>query len=164
MNLTTAQFHEVFRVVSMLGPRTPDLSTPRWVSLKNSSKLVIFIQVQNGETVTGSALTLLQAKTVTGTGSKTLALTKVYATLDTEDASMGDTLVETSVSNNTFTPDTTDDKSLLYVIEVDATQLDVANGYDCVRVGTADADATVVGIMGLLYPVTGNPVPKAITN
>lgn len=102
-----------------------------YVSLKGYDRCTIVIAVDNATTVTGGAITLKQATAVAGTGEKPLAFTTMWANIDTGAA---DTLVETAVVSNTFTTDTTNDKNLLYVIEVKASDLDVTNGFDCVRV------------------------------
>lgn len=102
-----------------------------YVSMKGYDRLTIVIAVDNATTVTGGAITLKQATAVAGTSEKALAFTKMWQNIDTGAA---DTLAETAVSSNTFTTDTTDNKNLLYVIEVKAEDLDVANGFDCVRV------------------------------
>ena len=49
-------------------------------------------------------------------------------------------MVETAVTSNTFTTQTVNSKDSLYIIEVDSQELDVANGFDCIRVdGTGHA-------------------------
>lgn len=121
-----------------------------YVSLKNFSKLRITLAVLNGTTVTGGAVTLLQASDVAATGAKALAFTKMYANTD---CAAGDTLTETAVTSSTFTTGTTNAKQLLYVIEVDASDLDVANGFDCVRVDVASM-ANAVGVV--LYDLYGS--------
>ena len=102
-----------------------------YVSLKGYSRCTIIIAVDNATTVTGGAVTLKQATAVAGTSEKALAFSKMWANLD---AAAGDTLTETAVTSDTFTTLTTDNKNLLYVIEVDADDLDVAGGFDCLRV------------------------------
>ncbi len=102
-----------------------------YVSLKNFNRCTIVLAVDNATTVTGGAITLKQATAVAGTDEKALAFAKMYANVDCAAA---DTLTETAVTSNTFTTDTTDNKNLLYVIEVNADDLDVANGFDCIRV------------------------------
>ena len=102
-----------------------------YVSMKGYSKMTIVIAVDNATTVTGGAVTLKQATDVAGTSEKELAFSTMWANTD---AAAGDTLTSTAVTSNTFTTSTTDNKNLLYVIELDADQLDVANGFDCVRV------------------------------
>ena len=102
-----------------------------YVSLKNYERLTFFIAVDNANTVTSGAVTLKHASDVSGTSEKALGFDKMFANTD---AAAGDTLTETAVASNTFTTSTTDNKNLLYVIEVDESDLDVANGFDCVRV------------------------------
>lgn len=138
---------EVFPVTG-LAPITPSSSTPDYVSLRGYSGLTAIIIADNGSTVTGSAITLKQASAVDGTGEKALEFDTVLANVDTGAAS---TLVETAVTSDTFTTDTTDAKNLLYVIDVPLDNLDTANGFDCVRVGTGNAANTVVSVIYLLH-------------
>lgn len=156
---------ESSKIVTGLAPITPSSSTPDYVSLKGYRKLTAIIVVDNGATVTGSAITLKQATDVGNSASdeKALAFTKVWANTDT---GASDTLVETAVSNNTFTTATTDNKNLLYVIEVDENDLDVAGGFDCVRVGTANATNTVLSVVYILHGAKFQKAtpPAAITD
>jgi hypothetical protein len=109
----------------------------KYISMKGYRKLQIVIDIANGTTVTGAAVTLKQATAVAGTGEKALAFTRMLANIDTGASS---TMVETAVVANTFTTDTTNSKNLRYVLEVDSEQLDIAGGFDCVRVdGTGHA-------------------------
>ncbi len=101
-----------------------------YVSMKGFQHLAIVLSVKNATTVTGCAVTLKQASAVAGTGEKALAFDKVWVNTD---AGASDTLVETAVTSNTFTTDTTNSKDLLYVMEIEADDLDVANSFDCVR-------------------------------
>lgn len=129
-----------------------------YVSLKNFNRLTIIISVDNGTTVTGGAITLLQAQDVAATGAKALAFSKMWANTD---VGAGDTLTETAVTNNTFTTSTTNDKNLLYVIEVCATDLDRANGFDCVRVDSASMANAVGSVIYILHGSRYSD-PKAI--
>jgi environmental stress-induced protein Ves len=65
-----------------------------FVSLKGYDRLTIILSVLNGTTVTGGAITLLQATDVSGTGAKALAFDKVYANVDT---AAGEALTEQHV-------------------------------------------------------------------
>jgi hypothetical protein len=148
-----------------LDPVVPSSSTPDYVSLKNYKHLTAIVLVKNATTVTGSAITLLQASAVAGTGEKALAFTKVWANTDT---GAGDTLTETAVSSNTFTTNSTNSKNLMYVIEVDAQDLDIDNGFDCVRVGTGNATAATVTVLYILsqprYSGSVGDLPSAIVD
>lgn len=112
-----------------------------FVSMKGYQKLTVIISVDNGTTVTGGAITLDQATDVAATGAKALAFTTMKANTD---VAASDTMVATAVTSNTFTTDTTNAKNLLYVIEIDASDLDMDSNFDCVRVGCASM-ANAVG-------------------
>lgn len=101
-----------------------------YVSLKGYAGCLVKIFVDNATTVTGGAVTLKQATAVAGTSEKALAFDTMWANTDT---AAGDTLTETAVTSDTFTTGTTDNKNLMYVIDVKADDLDVANGFDCLR-------------------------------
>lgn len=135
------------KVVVGLAPILPSSSTPDYVSLKDYGHVTAIIAVDNATTVTGSAITLKQATAVAGTGEKELAFTKVWKN---EDVATSDTLVETAVTSNTFTTVATNNLNSLYVIEVDASDLDINNGFDCFRVGTGNATAAVLSVVYVL--------------
>lgn len=134
-----------------------------YVSLKNFDRLTIVLSVQNATTVTGGTITLKQASDVSGTGEKELGFSKMWANTD---AASGDTLTETAVSSNTFVTNTTNSRQLLYVIEIWAEDLDVNNGFDCVRIdstGMANAVGSVVYILGQSSYAPANAI-SAIAN
>lgn len=135
------------KVVTGLAPILPSTSTPDYVSMKDYGHLTVIISTHNVTTVTGIAVTLKQATAVAGTAEKALAFTKMWANTD---CTASDTLVETAVVSNTFTTSTTNSKDLMYVIEVDASDLDLANGFDCVRAGTGDGVANITSVTYVL--------------
>lgn len=136
------------KVVVGLAPITPSSSTPDYVSMKGYQKLTVIIVQDNGTTVTGSAITLLQATTVAAGSAKALAFTKRWTCAD---VGAGDTLTETAVTSNTFTTQTVNDKNSIDVIEIDADDLDADNNFDCVRAGTGNAANTVLAVIYILH-------------
>lgn len=144
-----AALHEQAKIVLGLAPITPSTSTPDMVSLKNYNRASCIIAVDNATVVTGSAITLNQATAVGNTSGKALAFSKMYANLD---ISASDTLVETTVTSNTFTTLTTNNANAMYVIDVTEDMLDVANGFDCFNVLTANAVNTAISVTYILYP------------
>lgn len=154
---------EHFKSVTGLAPIVPSSSTPRRVSLKDYNHLTAIVTVRNATTVTGSAITLLQSTSVAGGGEKTLAFTRVWQNLDTTAT---DDLTETVVAGNTFTTLTTNNAQAKYVLEVDASDLDLTNGFDVVRVGTGNATAATVSVeyimSGARYKQAA--LPSAITD
>lgn len=153
------QLAEMAKVVTAFGPAVPSSASPDWVSLKNYSKLTILIQALNATTVTGSAVALEQATAVAGTSSKALAFDTVRRNIDT---AAGDTLTAAAVTSDTFTTDSTNSKGLMYVIEVDAADLDVDGGFDCVRVTLGDATAATISATYVLWPARyGSATPPS---
>lgn len=154
---------EVVKFVTGLAPIAPSSSVPDYVSLKGYEGCTILVLVDNGATVTGSDITVKQAQAVANTGEKALAFDRMLANVDTGAA---DTLVETAVASNTFTTNNTDNKNLLYVLDVRADQLDINNGFDCIRLGTGNSTNAVLGVIYALWPAkyakSPSPTPSAI--
>lgn len=135
------------QVVHGLGPVTPSSSVPDYVSLKDARSAEVLITVLNGSTVTGSAITLLQAQAAANTGEKALAFTQYFANTDPANSSA---LTLTNAASNTFTTLNTNSKTLVYRIPVDPASLDVANGFDCIRAGTGNGANTTVAVHYLI--------------
>jgi choice-of-anchor A domain-containing protein len=149
MNPTHLQLTDFAKVVVGCAPAalTGTPGDGDYVSLKGYSRLTILLAVDNGTTVTGGTVTLKQATAVAGTNEKELPFARVYADLD---VAAGDTLTETAVTANSFVTNTTNDRNLLYVIEVNAEDLDQANNFDCVRLdstGMANAVGCVLYVL-----------------
>jgi hypothetical protein len=157
-----ANLSDKIQIVPALGPVTPSTSVPDYISLKNVRACDVVVQVLNGTTVTGSAITLKQASAVANTGEKALAFTTYYRISDPAN-SVAVTAV--AASSNTFTTATTNSLLLLYRIPVDPASLDIANGFDCIRAGTGDAANTTVCVSYVIEPMMGGnyaTMPNAI--
>lgn len=143
----------VYPVVAAAGLLlTSTLGDTTYVSMKGYQRCQIIISIADGTTVTGSTITLKQATAVAGTGEKALAFTRMLANTD---YAASKTMVETAVTSNTFTTQTTNSKDSLYIIDVDASDLDMANGFDCIRVdGTGHAATASRGVV-VLYNLYG---------
>jgi hypothetical protein len=130
---------------------TSTLGDTVYVSLKNYRKIQIVISIADGTTVTGSTITLKQATAVAGTAEKALEFTRMLSSVDYPTVA----LAETAVTSSTFTTQTTNSKDSLYIIDVDSSDLDVANGFDCIRVdGTGHAATASRGVV-VLYNLYG---------
>ena len=131
---------------------TSTLGDTLYVSMKNFRKSQIVISIADGTTVTGSTITLKQATAVAGTGEKALAFTRMLSNVD---YGASKTMVETAVTANTFTTQAVNSKDSVYIIEVDSSDLDVANGFDCIRVdGTGHAATASRGCV-VMYNLFG---------
>lgn len=119
-----------------------------FINMRYVDKVQILLSVNNATTVTGGAVTLLQATDNAGTGAKALAFDTVWANVD---IGASDTLTETAVTSNTFTTNTTNDKDLLYVIEVNADDLDVNNNFTHMRIDVASMANAVGSAVYIAY-------------
>lgn len=153
MNVNARLDEQAYTVVAAAGLLlTSTLGDTTYVSLKGYQRCQIIISIADGTTVTGSTITLKQATAVAGTSEKALAFTRMLANTD---YAASKTMTETAVTSNTFTTQTTNSKDSLYIIDVDASDLDVANGFDCLRVdGTGHAATASRGVV-VLYNLYG---------
>jgi len=96
------------------------------VSMKQYGALTAIIQVGDiGSGATAMDVTVSQCTAVAGTAAKSLGIDYVYVGSSTDD-----TLLKTTVTSDTFEAA----ELGTYVIEISDQELDVANGFDCVRV------------------------------
>jgi hypothetical protein len=131
---------------------TSTLGDTTYVSLKGYRKVQIIIVIGDGTTVTGTAVTLKQATAVAGTSEKALAFTRMLANTD---YAASKTMTETAVTSNTFTTQAVNSKDSVYVIDVDADTLDVAGGFDCIRVDCTGHAATASRGCAVIYNLYG---------
>ena len=121
--------------------------TAEYVSMKGYDHLTIVIQT--GAWAAGTAaVTLLQSTDVTNSlaDAAAIAFTSMWS-----DEVAGGTLVENAVTANTFNLDTA---NKLYVIELDAAQLNVDGGFDCVTLAVASPGANA-DFYGVIYILGG---------
>lgn len=136
----------------------PSTAVPQYVGLENYNHLTIVIEAINATTVTGCAVTVNQAIDVGGDSAKALAIATVWVNAD---VTVNDTLVATPVVSNTFTMQAVNSKHSIYIIEIDAPELDQANAFDYVQVGLANATAQTVSVM---YYLSGARVGGGVLN
>lgn len=139
----------------------PNSSVPARVSLKEYERVAFLIFGKNATTVTGSAVTVKQSKTVAGGSEKAVPVTRIWTSVD---YAADPTLVETAVVGNTFTLSAVDSKQSLTVVEVRPDDLDVDAGFDCVGIGTANATAQTVTVIAILYAPKHRGKPADLVN
>jgi hypothetical protein len=142
-------FVETIKVVYGSEPKNYTGATGHsdYVSLKNYDRAACVIQT--GAWAGGTAaVTSTQATAVAGTGAK--ALSFAYQWTYASTGFTIDALTRTAVSSDTFNLAAANS---VHVIEVEASDLDVANGFDCFRVSVASPGVNddLYGIMIYLY-------------
>ncbi|WP_337186587.1 hypothetical protein [Phenylobacterium sp.] len=109
-----------------------------WVSLKNFDRVTIVVFKGAGTAGEDPVITLQQATAVAGTGAKALNFTRIDKKIGTQTG-IGAFTTATQAAANTHTDADSAEAEGLFAIEVQASDLDVSNGYDCVQVSIPDA-------------------------
>lgn len=134
-------------------------NTGDWISLKNYKSVWIMFHSAVGTAGEDPTVTLLQAQAVAGTGSKALnintsrifrkqAATNLTTTGAWASAAAG-------VTANAWTDAEAAEQEVIVAIGVDADELDVDNGFDCVSISVADVGTNAQ--LGAAYYILGEP-------
>lgn len=150
------------KLVEMMGFETGILpkditgaaQTADYVSLKDYTHVTIYIQ--QGAWAGGTpAVTLFQATDVAASGEKALSFAKRW----TKVGVTGTTFVETAVASDTF--NLANVANTINVLEIDAADLDVDGGFDCLTVKVASPGANA-DLLSVTYVLCGARYPQAI--
>lgn len=138
-----------------------DLQTARagdYVSLKNWGHCTVVLYKGAGTAGDDPVLTFEQATAVAGTGVKNLAVVtyRYQKQAATDLTGTGTwTKVTQSASQDVTLNTTSAEEAGMYVFEIDAEDLDVGGGFDCLRVSVADTGTNAQ--LGSLFYVLSCP-------
>lgn len=170
MSLLQGNCHllEVADAIHAFGPVAPSSATVQRFSMKNFTRAAIFI-MQNKGAGNGSAVALKQCKEVDDNPvtEKTLEFTKAYRSLaNGTQAAPVNSWAEFTVSSNTFTTDATNGTRDVYMIDIKAEDLDIANDFDVVELELGNAASNVICVLVLLFGArnAGFPVDSGISD
>ena len=118
--------------------------TGDWISMSKYNHATVCFYGAVGSTGDDPTITLLQATTNTGAGSKALNFTDIYRKQAATNLT-GTTVFThtTQAAGNTYTNATAAEQALLWCIEIDATDLDVSNNFDFIQANVADVGANI---------------------
>ncbi|HMJ03128.1 MAG TPA: hypothetical protein VK506_09305 [Conexibacter sp.] len=163
------RFLDTHQIVSVIDPVNGATAANNgdWISLKNWRRCAFVVLGAVGIAGEDLAITLRQAKDVSGTSAKDLvgiARVDVKNAVDIE--TIGTFTKVTQTESATYTNTDSGESQNLFVVEVDAEQLDVNNGFDCVTVNIADTGTTakLIAVLGILSEPKGKANVSAITN
>lgn len=139
---------ENVQIVEAIAPQAGAAITGDYISLKKAGHVTVLVHVAQANAAP-VAITIEQATVVAGTDSKPLA--KDVPIYLVADAGTSDLWVR-QTDGVAFTTSATL-KHKMVAFEIDAEDLDVAGGFDCITVKTAASDAT--NITSALYVVSG---------
>lgn len=127
---------ENVKIVAAIAPQAGGAITGDYVSLKKAGHVTVLVDI-NQANAAPVAITIEQATAVAGTGSKALAVdVPIYLVVD---AATSDEWVRQTDDVEFTTSAAT--KHKLVAFEINACDLDVAGGFDCVTVKTAASHA-----------------------
>jgi len=141
-----------------------------WVSMKNFEHISIVIQKGIGTAGDDPIVTLEQATAVAGTSGKALDFDKVWTNLRL-DLTASDAFTRVASASiprsggalNTFLDLTSAELMGFIIIELDASELDVSNGFDCLRVTVSDVGGNA-GLGGAFYLLSNPRYNSGLTN
>lgn len=125
-----------------------------WVSMKNYQHLTVIFFAAAGTAGDDPIFTLEQATAVAGTSNKALNFTDIYVKSGTLSSVGGFTKV-TQTAANTYTNATHAEVQKVYVVEINAEDLDVENDFDCVQLSVPDVGAAAQ--IGCALYILSNP-------
>lgn len=139
-----------------------------WVSMKNFDRLTVIFVKAAGVAGDDPVLTLKQATDVAGTGAKALNFTRVDSKVGVQTG-IGVFTANSQAAGNTYTDLVSAEAQGLFLIEVQASDLDVANGFDCVQFSVPDTGAAGAQLGAALYVLrharyAGAGLPSAIVD
>tara|TARA_R110002020_G_scaffold29444_2_gene92830 strand:- start:4367 stop:4879 length:513 start_codon:yes stop_codon:yes gene_type:complete len=136
-----------------------------YVSLKNYKHVAIFFHSAIGTAGDDPTINLNQATDVSGTSAKSLSVidTIYVKQAATSLASTGTFSKVTQSAAATYTEATSAEEEAMWVVEIDADELDVDNGFDCVQLTVADVGSNAQ--LGAAYAFLTEPrFPAAAEN
>ncbi|MES2146709.1 MAG: hypothetical protein V4491_02555 [Pseudomonadota bacterium] len=137
-----------FKLVTMLYPRTTNAAlTTQVISLRGCSKATVVFLLNNAVGFS-STPTLIQATDIAAATNKAGPVSAIWSNLDTSST---DTLVARTAAAS-YAEGTGATPSMI-VFEVDASTLDVNNGYDCIyfTMGTSSQATDFVAAIAILH-------------
>lgn len=120
------------------------------ISMKNFGRCAVIFYKDggvNGEDVT---LTVEQCTSVAPSNAKALNFTRIDTKQGAALTSVGTWTKVTQAAGNTYTNTDLGGQQALLVLDIKAEDLDVDNGFDCIRVSTSDA-GTATSLGAALY-------------
>ena len=108
-----------------------------WVSLKLYNHVALVVFKAAGTAGDDPVITVTQATDVSGTSEKALTFDTIYSKVGTQTG-IGTFTTNTQTAANTYTDATSAEAAAIFVVEFDAADLDVANGFDCVQLSVPD--------------------------
>jgi hypothetical protein len=136
-------------VDSQAGANTGD-----YVSLKNFERCTIVLIKAAGVAGDDPVITVTQAQDVSGTGVKALQITRVDSKVGVQTG-IGVFTKNTQAAADTYTDLVSAEAQGIFCVEFKAEDLDVNNGFDCLKVAIPDTGAGGAQLLTAIYILRG---------
>jgi len=134
---------------------TTGLRTGDWVSMRHYGQILILLFKDQGTAGDDVTLTIQQATSASGGSAKGLDFTTLHSKLATDLFTVGQWTKNTQSAGSTFTSDDSGENELMWAVEFDASELDVAGGFTFVRGSVNDVGTNAQ--LGCMIYILGNP-------
>ncbi len=149
--LEQLQIVAAFPPINLGSARTGDV-----VSLKNYRRCLVVFHKGIGPSSDDPTITILQGTDVAFGINKALNFTEIFIKQDlTQLSDVGQWTKVTQAAGNTYTKSDAGESEILWAIEFKAEDLDIANGYDCIRASVGDVGTTTS--LGTIWYILGDP-------
>lgn len=139
-----------------------------YVSMKNYGRCAIVFFAAAGTAGDDPTITVVQATSVAASSEKALNFTRVDHKQGADLTAVGQFTTVTQAAANTYTDETSAEIQKIWVIDIKAEDLDVDNGFDCIKASIGDAGTTnQLGCMLYLLHeprYSTVPLPSALTD
>lgn len=112
------------------------------VSLKNWGRITAFFYAAAGTAGEDPTITLEQATSIAPSNAKALNFTRIDVKQGADIFAVGTWTKVTQAAGNTYVNTDAAEQQKLWAVEFQAEELDVDNGFDCVRMTVGDAGST----------------------
>lgn len=147
--------HQVVPVIMPVNLATA-ANSGDWISLAKFRRVAFIVVAAIGAAAEDIVVTVRQATTAAGGGAKDLlGIDRVWTKQGADLAAIGAFTKVSQTAAATYTSDTGGETANLYVVEIDAEQLDVTNGFDFVTLNIADTGTTAK--LGCVIAILSEP-------
>ncbi len=122
-----------------------------WINMKNFHRCAVVVIAAAGTAANDLTLTLTQATDNAAAGEKALNFTEIFTKQGASLAAIPTWTKVTQSAGNTYTNGTNGEEQLIYVVDIAAEDLDIANDFDHIQASIAQVGAAKVGTV-LMIP------------
>jgi hypothetical protein len=136
-------------------------NTGDYVSLKNFERCTVLVIKAAGTAGDDPVITMTQAQDVSGTGVKALNFTRVDAKVGVQTG-IGQFTTVAQAAGNTYTDLVSAEAQGIFAIEFKGEDLDVNNGFDCLKVAIPDTGSAGAQLLTAIYILRGSKFGGAV--